>query len=246
MNQATKTSTAAAAESHIRGVPVHASFDRSKHVHGGELTLRALGLLIVSIKPAPNPAVVIMEMNPVGRLNVYDAQCKPDMHARQFGQELVLPLLKQRHSESLHSRAFVLLIPIAPNPGDMTDAWSTLFCIAMEEYREQIRSVDPSMQIEGLAAAENFITGSVDSPFSQGPRLLICEKNAQMLITALSDGYRWTEDDQGRQVPEMSHPDSDIAEAFHHGCLFAARRGPIGRTNEHSRPVVMESAAGWA
>ena len=145
-----------------QGAPVYASFDPSKHVHDGELTLRALGLLIVSIKPAPNPAVVIMEMNPVGRLNVYDAQCAPDMHARQFGQELVLPLLKQRHGESFHPRSFVLLVPFAPSPGDMSDAWSMQFSVAMEEYRGQIRPVDPEMQIQGLAAAERFITGSVE------------------------------------------------------------------------------------
>ena len=247
MNQATKSpSTAAAAESHIRGMPVHASFDQSKHVHEGELTQRALGLLIVSIKPAPNPAVVIMEMNPVGRLNVYDAQHAPDMNATQFGHELVLPLLKQRHGESFHSRSFVLLVPFAPSPGDMSDAWSMQFSVAMEEYRGQIRPVDPEMQIQGLAAAERFITGSVDSPFTPGPRLLICQKNAHMLITALSDGYRYIEDKQGGQVPEISHPHSDVVAAFHHGCMFAERRGPIGRTNEQSRPVVMENAVGWA
>ena len=229
-----------------QGAPVYASFDPSMHVHEGELTLRALGLLIVSIKPAPNPAVVIMEMNPVGRLNVYDAQCAPGMHARQFGQELVLPLLKQRHGESFHPRSFVLLVPFAPSPGDMSDAWSMQFGVAMEEYRGQIRPVDPEMQIQGLAAAERFITGSVDSPFTSGPRLLICQKNAHMLITALSDGYRYIEDNQGGQVPEMSHPDSDVAEAFHHGCLFAERRGPVGRTTGLSRPVVMDGAAGWA
>ena len=247
MNQAAKNpNTAAEAESPIRGMPVHASFDQSKHVHEGELTQRALGLLIVSIKPAPNPAVVIMEMNPVGRLNVYDAQHAPDMNAKQFGHELVLPLLKQHHGESFHSGWFALLVPIAPSPSDMTDAWSIQFCVEMEEYRGQIRSVDPKMQVQGLAAAERFIKGSVDSPFSPGPRLLICEKNARMLITALLDGYRYTEDNQGRQVPEISHPHSDLVASFHHGCMFAERRGPIGRTNEQSRPVVIENAVGWA
>lgn len=227
--------------------PVHGSFDRAMHVHKGDLTQRAHGLLIVSIKPAPCPTVVTLEMNPTGRLNVYDAHCAPDMHhAGQFGEEIVLPLLKQRHGESHYSRSFVLLVPAAPSLGDMTDAWSMQFCVAMEECRGQIRFVDPSMQIQGLAAAERFITGSADSPFDSSPKLLICEKNAKMLITALSDEYRYAEDSQGRQVPEISHPHSDLAAAFHHGCLFAERRGAIGRTNEQSRSVVMEGAAGWA
>lgn len=246
MDQTTKNPNAEVdAASHAQGMPVHSSFDPERHVHKGELTQRARGLLIASIKPAPYPAVVIMEMNPVGRLNVYNADCAPDMNAEQFGHELVVPLLMQHHGESYQSRWFVLLVPFTQNPGDMTDAWSMQFCVAMEEYRGQIRPVDPGMQIQGLAAAERFITG-VDSAFYPGPKLLICDKHAHKLITALSDGYRWTEDDQGRQFPDRSHPHGDLVAAFHHGCLFAERRGAIGRTNEQSRSVVMENAVGWA
>lgn len=247
MNQTAKNPNAVVgAASRAQGMPVHASFDQDRHVHKGELTQRPRGLLIASIKPAPYPAIVIMEMNPVGRLNVYDAQYAPDMNAMQFGHDLVVPLLEQHHGESLHSGWFALLVPFAAKPSDMTDAWSTQFCVAMEKYRAQIRHVDPEMQIQGFAAAERFITGSVDSAFNPGPRLLICEKNAKMLITALSDGYRYAEDSQGRQIPEISHPHSDLVTAFHHGCLVAERRGAVGRTNEQSRSVVMESAVGWA
>ena len=88
MSSQNRTQTSPADATQSEDMPVHSRFSFEKHVdYDGEiLDHRAGGLLIVSIHACSDPALVIMEMNPVARLNVYDARCESTMPAEKFGE----------------------------------------------------------------------------------------------------------------------------------------------------------------
>lgn len=241
----TKTSSADATQS--SGIPVHRWFSFERHVDHNEEILkhRAGGLLIVSICAGSDPALVIMEMNPVARLNVYDARCESTMHAEEFGLKVIVPLLKERHERSFGMRHFVLLVPTGPNYGDMVNTWAEQFRISMGKFKEQIRPLDSSLQLQGLNAADRFMRAPVEISLDNMPKLLICPKNAGTLINALADGYLYKKDEEGRLIPDNSTDSGRLATAFHYGCLFAERRGPYAATDNRAEPVAINHPTGW-
>ena len=247
MSSQDRTQTSSANATQSGSMPVHSLFSFEKHVDfdGEILDHRAGGLLIVSIHAGSDPALVIMEMNPVARLNVYDAKCESTMPAEKFGLEVVIPLLKERHAKSFGMRHFVLLVPTDPNFGDLVNAWANQFRNIMGEFNEQIRPIDSSTQLQGLDAADRFMRAPVGISLDNMPKLLICQKYANKLINALADGYIYAKDDQGRLIPNNTSDFGRLAIAFHYGCLFAERRGPYAATDNRTDPVAIDHPTGW-
>ena len=233
-------STASGTTAPIDGTIVHSAFDRMKHVSDGELESRAMGMLIVSIQTGKSPAVVTMEMNPVGKLSVYDAKFAPNASPEQLGGEEIMPTLKNRHQHYFANRHFVLLMPHDQTPEIMANAWITQLCVFMNEFNETFRFIPRNMQIQGLAAADRFMRAPVGISFDNMPKLVICSQYACDLIDVIEKDYRYVVDGKGDHVPGGTDKAINLAAAFHYGCLFAEHRGPIGPSDHRARPIVME------
>lgn len=233
-------STTSGTTTPVNKIIVHSAFDRNKHVSEGELTSKASGLLIVSIQTGQNPAFVTMEMNPVGRLSVYDAKFAPNTPPEKFYTEGIMPLLKKRHMEYCARGHFVLLIPHDQNPANMANVWISQLCVAMDEFNETFRFIPRDMQIQGLSAADRFMRAPVGMSFDNMPKLVICSEYACDLIDVLEKGYHYVTNDKGDHVPGGTDKAISLAAAFHYGCLFAEHRGPLGPDDNRVRPIVME------
>lgn len=241
MSQAhTAQSTASGTATPVDGAVVHSAFDRKKHVSDGELESRARGLLIVSIQAGENPAIVTMEMNPSGRLSVYDAGFAPNATPEQFSGEKIMQTLSKRHKAYFVMRHFVLLMPHDQTPESMANAWITQLCVFMNEFNETFRFIPRNMQIQGLAAADRFMRAPVGISFDNMPKLVICSQYASDLIDVIEMDYRYVVDEKGDHVPGGTDKAINLAAAFHYGCLFAEHRGPIGPSGHEARPIVME------
>ena len=233
-------STTSGTTAPVKKIIVHSAFDRNKHVSEGELTSRANGVLIVSIQTGQNPAYVTMEMNPVGKLSVYDAKFVPNTTPEQFYTEGIMPLLKNRHMDYCAMGHFVLLIPHDQNPQNMVNVWSSQLCASMDEFKESFRFIPRHMQIHGISAADRFMRAPVGISFDNMPKLVICSKYACDLIDVLEKGYHYVTNDKGDHVPGGTDKAISLAAAFHYGCLFAEYRGPFGPDDNRVRSIVME------
>lgn len=230
------------------GLLVHPYFNVERHVdHQDEiLDHRAHGMLIVCVQAGSKPAVVIMEMNPVARLNVYDSICERDLQPEEFSHEVVLLTLKERHKHSFACGHFVILVPIVPGHDSPENLWGSKFCESLSDFSMHIHRISSEYHQLGITAADRFMRQQSQSVFDNQSKLLISSKKAGTLVDALSNKYFYVKDSAGNLVPETNRDASRLATAFHYGCLFAERRGPYGATDSRADPVVIENPAGWA
>lgn len=216
--------------------PVHRSFDASKHVHNGELKKRASRHLIVGVETGLHPAVVVMERALSNQLMVYDA-VYGDTPAGIFAQDTVLPLLKARHQPMLLRGQFSLVVtPPERHDCDTEASAAARMYDAVNEFREHVEYA-PNNTMQGrLGASERFLRDLIPaSPFETGSSLTICPVHARPLIDALSGGYHYPVDADGNQtgdLPASSHPCSDLAAAFHYGCLKADNGETFGLNDD--------------
>ena len=121
----------------------------------------------------------------------------------------------------------------------------------VEEFREHVKYASNNTMQGRLGAAERFLNDlGPANPFETESSLTICPVNAAPLIDALSVGYNYPVDIDGNQTsehPANSHPDSDLAAAFHYGCLEADNGETFGRTDDTmARPVTRRNALAWS
>ena len=238
-------------QSHPLDRPVHGSFDVNKHVHNGELQKRENTHLIVGVETGLSPAVVVMEKTSRNQLRVFDAEYG-EGPAGIFAQYTVLPLLKRRHLHMLSSRRFTLVVtPPEQRDRDTEASAAARMYNAIDEFREHVEFASTNTMQGRLGASERFLSNLMPaSPFETESSLTICPVNAVPLINALSGGYHYPVDVNGNQacdLPANTHPDCDVAAAFHYGCLKADNGETFGRADDTmARPVARRNALGWS
>ena len=209
-------------------VPVYASFDKKKHVHDTELTLATNreGRLIVSIDTGLNPGLVIMEMTPINRLNVYDAVSEFGMPANSFAEVAVLRLLRSRHRFRHHRGQFDILVTPPENRCDQSNE-AAACNIYRKLFGSKVNFAATNLLHPRLAASERFLN-SLDN--NGDSALRICPNNAEPLTKALSVEYHYNvENGVPDDTPPTSYPASSLAAAFQYGCLFADNGETFGR-----------------
>lgn len=209
-------------------VPVHASFDNEKHMHDTELTLatHAEGRLIVSIDTGLNPGLVIMEMTPIGRLNVYDAVSEFGAPANLFAKNIVVPLLESRHKLRHHHGKFDVIVTPPENRYEQSNE-AAAYNIYHELFGSKVKFAATSLLHPRLAASEHFLNSNDDN---EDPALRICPINARPLMEALAIGYHYSVENGVRSdTPATSYPASSLAAALQYGCLVADNGAIFGR-----------------
>jgi hypothetical protein len=147
-------------------------------------------------------------MDSLGRLIIFQEIVTEDMGLIQMVQEKLKPLL---YSSSYVNRTmFVVADPSGNFKGQLTE--DTPFSVLRDEgfmaYPAPTNDLEPRLR-------------AVEKRFLMRNGLLISRAGCPTLIKALSSMYRYRRKQTGTldDLPEKSHPWSDLADCLQYGCL---------------------------
>lgn len=178
--------------------------------------------VIIGLDAARNPAAVFMQIGRDGKLRKLREAIGKDMGMKTFIASKLTPLI--RNHFSLNPLVFVG-DPSWVRKND-TDDNST-----MKELKKHFVTGIPGMGHAVKSAATNdpiARINALDDPFRNwwpdGEPGIEYDAECQTLVTALRSKYRYTRkkttDGEMRDMPDKTHPWSDIADADQYGTLF--------------------------
>ena len=231
----------------LSGKPVYPGFSRDLHVHGTEMQVPrdSNNTLLIGVDTGLNPAAVIGEVTPGGRLHVYDATWRADMPANIFARDVLKPLLASRHGWRLAQRNFIIFVDPAGNQRSQSDASTAFDAYRAAGFDGNVKAAATNLLNPRLMASERFIS-SIDR--NGKACLRVCPVHAAPLVSALGGKYRYKVNTLGDKadLPDKNHPHSDLADAFQYICLFADGGNVLARpTQDAALPVRVANAAGW-
>ena len=215
------------------------SFKTSFHV--APLTLLPIPgtLVVVGIDFGRNPAAVITQVDPRGRLVVLDEAVAAGMGVEQFVTTILRPLLAQPK----YSR---LPIGIVGDPSGVArsqigeeSVFNALKRLGFSAQPAQTNNIDPR-----LRAVEKWLLQSRDG----GPALLV-SPHCTTLILAMQSRYRYAKRKDGslQPEPEKNHPYSDIADAMQYAVLGHSGTvlSRLNRVRRDDKQVRQTSMRAW-
>ena len=178
--------------------------------------------VIIGLDAARNPAAVFMQIGRDGKLRKLREAIGKDMGMKTFISSKLMPLI--RNHFPLNPLVFVG-DPSWTRKND-TDDNST-----MKELKKHFVTGMPGMGHAVKSAATNdpiARINALDDPFRNwwpdGEPGIEYDAECQTLVTALRSKYRYTRkkttDGEMRDMPDKTHPWSDIADADQYGTLF--------------------------
>jgi hypothetical protein len=167
--------------------------------------------IVIGMDTGRNPAVVVGQLDSRGRLLVFSS-----LYAENMGMEQFLNTVLQPHlSERFKGGSFWIAIDPAARQRSQIGEESVLgavqrlgfsaVCAPTNNIQPRLRGVERYMNMQ-IAGAAGFL---VDPDWNHD------------LIRALQHGYRYKRDKKGAlaEIPEKTHPDSDIVDALQYLCL---------------------------
>lgn len=217
----------------LSGQPVWASFNPDTHIAKQPLRpTKLFGTLWVGLDNGLSPAAVIGQVDPGGRVLVYDALYSESMGALRFCRERLKPLLAQKYPNF----KVMLIADPACNVRAQTDEKSIVDIYRTEGF--QIATAKTNLLQPRIASVETYLNRTVDGK----PAFIICPEGGKPLISAMRGKYRYKTDKKGEtaETPEKSHPWSDIADSLQYLCLHADGGAVYGAnsTKPVARPIV--------
>jgi len=215
------------------------SFKTSFHVAPTTILPIPGTLVIVGIDFGRNPAAVITQTDPRGRLVVLDEAVAVGMGVEQFVTTILRPMLA-------HPKYSRLPIGIVGDPSGVArgqigeeSVFAALKRMGFSSQPAQTNNIEPR-----LRAVEKWLLQSRD-----GGAALLISPHCTTLILAMQSRYRYAKKKDGtiKPMPDKNHPWSDIADAFQYAVLghsgtVLSRLNRIRRDNNMARQT---SSAGW-
>jgi hypothetical protein len=215
------------------------SFKSKWHTAATKLHSVPGNMLVVGMDFGRNPAAVLGQMDPKGRLLALDECVGENMGVEQFTNTLLRPLLARPEYQRLPVGVVGDPSGIARSQIGEESVFQALKRLGLASQPAMTNDIDPR-----LRAVEKWLLQARDG----GPALLI-SPTCETLLKALRSRYRFAKKKDGelQPVPTKDHPWSDIADAFQYLVLgfsgnIMARlvRSRYNPTNV--RPV---SSKGW-
>jgi hypothetical protein len=218
------------------------SFATHTHVAEGEIIPTPTYPLIVGLDLGRQPTAVICQNDTLGRFNVLDEVISEGMGLETFCAELLVPRLQTPRFGS--NPAIVVFDPAGISKSQYTDhsAPSVLRDAGLAYAPATTNNIEPR-----LMAVEHLLLRMVrgDPTFQIDPR---CD----MLIRTMSHEYKYKRMKTGelQDIPDKTHPWSDIADALQYACLGHSQN-VVARHIARSRQMEMAAhrpritAAGW-
>ena len=209
------------------------------HISEKELIPYPQTPLIIGLDTGRQPAAVVCQLDPRGRLSVLACCHASNMGMAKFLPERLVPLLQTTRLKGIPS--YIVLDPVCIRKGEWGEENVLEGCRAegFEAVPAQTNSLDPR-----LRAVDKFLTRQVDG----GPALIFDREHCGDLILAMQSRYRYKlkKDKSLEDKPDKNHPWSDLADALQYACLGtdARLRGKVFRQKPVLSPEPV-SAAGW-
>jgi hypothetical protein len=168
-------------------------------------------MLIIGMDFGRNPAAVIGQMDPKGRIVAHDECVGENMGVEKFVTEILRPMLYTPKYARLPTAVVGDPSGIARAQIGEESVFQAMKRLGFAAQPAQTNNIDPR-----LRAVEKQLLASRDG----GPALLIspaCEK----LVQAMRSKYRYAKKKDGelQPLPDKTHPWSDIADAFQYFVL---------------------------
>lgn len=215
------------------------SFKHHWHVAKERLQVVPGGMLVIGMDFGRNPAAILGQMDPRGRLLALDEAVGENMGLEQFVATKLRPLLAQPQYQRLPTGIVGDPSGVARSQIGEESVFQALKRLGFSNQPAQTNQIDPR-----LRAVEKWFLQSREG----GPALLISPTCSQ-LIQALRSKYRFDKKKDGELQPQpnKSHPWSDIADAFQY--LVLGFSGNIMARLVRSRRDVNQtpkvSSKGW-
>jgi hypothetical protein len=185
------------------------------------------------------PASLIAQIDTRGRLVIFREALTKDAGIEQFIVSTLRPLMFT-HFPGVPS--YMIADPSGVHKGQITEesAFDALKRLGFKVYAAPTNDIDPR-----LRAVEQLFLRQIDG----GPAIIIVGHYCPMLVQALKFNYRYRrkKDGQLEDMPEKTHPWSDLADCLQYLAL-GATGNYIGRILAREQPRVRRpppSAAGW-
>ena len=188
-----------------------ASFKPSFHIVDHEDILVSENIpIMIGQDFGRTPASVLGQIDMRGRLVIFDELISEDMGIEQFAQTKLRPLLYEKYT---FNRVFMIGDPKGRDKTQVGELspYDVLKGLGFEIHPAPTNKIEPR-----LLAVEQFLLQQSDG----GPMLVISDKCTN-LTTAMKSLYRYKRKRTGEldNLPEKSHPWSDLADSLQYMCL---------------------------
>ena len=184
--------------------------------------------IIVGMDLGLTPAAVLGQLDPRGRVLIYDEIVSEDMGIQRFTRTLLKPLLYERFAGC---PVFVVVDPAGVQRAQ-TDERSAVDIIKAEGLK--VIPARTNSITARLNAVDNYLMRQVD-----GEAAFLLDPRCTRLKSAMMGGYRYKKDGS---VDKNKH--SHIAEALQYFCLHVDSIHD-GQKLRQRREVVAVASAGW-
>jgi len=223
----------------LSGRPVFPGFNSDVHVSKTPLRpfKSATTPLIIGLDFGLTPAAVLGQVDPMGRLLIFDSLTSVGMGINRFINEKLKPTLSQRFPG--------IPVMVVGDPAGaqraQTDERSCFDILKAEGFR--VVPARTNAVAGRLAAVEKFLSRQIDA----GPAFLV-DPVATDIIKAMRGGYRYKVKKNGEteDTPEKNDS-SHCSDALQYLCLHADGGALFGAAlaSVAARPIKRVSHAGW-
>jgi hypothetical protein len=188
-----------------------ASFKSDFHVAKTELLPIPGTMLVIGMDFGRNPAAVITQTDPRGRLVVLDELVEAGMGVEQFVTTKLRPLLAQPKYNRLPAGIVGDPSGVARGQIGEESVFGMFKRLGISSQPAQTNNIEPR-----LRAVEKWLLSQRD-----GGAALLISPTCFTLIRAMQSRYRYARTKSGvlQPVPDKGHPWSDIADALQYGVL---------------------------
>lgn len=213
------------------GKPVYKYFRTDYHMAKQPLKpiQNSVRPIVIGIDLGLTPAAVIGQVDPRGRLLIYDECVSFDMGIQRFARTLLKPLLFERFSGS----QILLVVDPSGIVRAQTDERSAVDILKAEGFR--VIAASTNNVSARLNAVDDYLMRQVD-----GDAGFLVDPRCRRLKAAMMGGYRYKEKIEAIDKNEHSH----VAEALQYLALHASIAGS-GMTFGQARQVVDVNTGGW-
>jgi len=219
----------------LSGKPVFKSFSRELHIAAEELKpiTTSANPITIGMDVALHPAAVIGQVDPWGRLLVFESISAEGMGALRFIRERLKPALLNRFP----GMNYLVVVDPAANTRAQTDERTVVEVLRAEGF-DVVTATTNAIQPR-ISAVDAFLTRVVDGRSS----ILFDKQGCKDLILALAGKYRYRMRKTGEveDKPDKTHPWSDLSDALQYLCLQTDRSGLFGGRAMRPSPVIQPS-----
>ena len=160
---------------------------------------------------ALHPAATLGQLDPTGRLLVYESFAAEGMGALRFVRERLKPVLARR----FFGMSYLVVVDPAANTRAQTDERTVLEVLEAEGFN--VVTAPTNALQPRISAVDSYLTRVVDGKAG----ILIDPFHCEELIAALLSRYRYRMRRTGEieDKPEKLHPWSDLADSLEYLCL---------------------------